>query len=510
MSGNEMPLRRGTVGTLALLVAVVSLSLSGCQLPFGPQLTVSGIVYGEQVAARQAGKSEPIPLRATITCNGASVSSSGDGAFSLSISQSSKYTCTATAPNYSTVTAQFSSKGGSFTLTFGPKRASACTSSASTASALTCSVLPPVTATLRGTVVDAATDKAMPDELVKCWNTALDGVPGDDTTRITAVTDHLGQYVFHDLPVNPYGCVAGTDQTLQTTTLEPGQITSLDIPVCASDCPHFTYHLGTVVHRLTAYLIFWLPDGYAFEPSGSSSNSRFQHLIEQYFQDVGGTPFYNILSQYYDDVGGPVRNVVTLGGSYVDTTSYPAAGTTRDPLLDSDITGEIDHVISLKQGAWHVDPDHIYFIFTGYNVQECAGSSASDGCTFSHHRETDFCAYHSYSASKVIYAYLPVVDGCLDLPTAQSPNHDPIADAVISTVSHEQFEAVSDPAMDGWYDSTTNEGELADKCLRVYGTIGDDGGNVTLANNHRYIVQEEWSLRDQGCALSLASASGGA
>ena len=49
--------------------------------------------------------------------------------------------------------------------------------------------------------------------------------------------------------------------------------------------------------------------------------------MEQYINDVGGTSFYNVLSQYYDDQGGPVRNVVTLGGSYVDTENYPRAGT---------------------------------------------------------------------------------------------------------------------------------------------------------------------------------------
>ncbi len=62
-----MPQRRRLQVTVALLavVAVLVLSLSGCQLPFGPQVKVSGTVYGEQVAARQAGKSVPLPLQAT-------------------------------------------------------------------------------------------------------------------------------------------------------------------------------------------------------------------------------------------------------------------------------------------------------------------------------------------------------------------------------------------------------------------------------------------------------------
>ena len=43
---------------------------------------------------------------------------------------------------------------------------------------------------------------------------------------------------------------------------------------------------------------------------------------------------------------------------------------------------------------------------------------------------------------------------------------------------------------------------MGDKCVTNYGPLGSDGGNVTLANGHRYIVQEEWSLHDQDCVLS--------
>lgn len=498
-----MPQRHDRRVSLALLVAVMALALAGCQLPFGPQVKVSGTVYGEQLAARQAGKSVPVPLQgATITCNGGTGQSGSEGAFSFSVSQSSAYNCTATAPNYSSVSASFSSKGGAISLTFGPKQAAKCATDAATG-ALTCGVLPPATATLRGTVTDTATDQALPHVKVQCWNSAMDVTASDESSRVSATTDSMGNYVFHNLAVDPWGCVAGTDQTLQTTTLKPGAATTLDIAACTSGCPNFKFHQGAVIHRLTAYLLFWLPNGYVFEPTGNSS--RFEHLMEQYFQDVGGTPFYNILTQYYDNQGGPVRNVVTLGGSFVDTQPYPKAATASDPLLDGDIVHEIDRVLDAKNGAWVTDDEHMVFIFTGLNVQECSGQTANDGCTFTHNAEADFCAYHSNSFfNNLIYAYIPVVDGCLDTPTFQTPNHDQIADAIISIVSHEQFEAVSNPTLGGWFDGTGFEGEMADKCVRDYGPIADADGNVTLANGHHYLVQEEWSLRDQTCVLSLS------
>jgi hypothetical protein len=493
--------RRRSLQASAVLVVMVAIALSGCQIPFGPQAHVHGTVYGEEISARESGKSVPIPLRATITCNGTSASSDSNGTYSLAVPESSDYTCTATAPKYSSVTAHFA-EGNAFTLNFGPKSADQCAANNANTT-LTCDVLPPARATLRGTVTNASTDKAIPRVEVQCWNAASDFNTNGGSPLVSAITDEMGNYALHNLPVDPFACVADTDQTLQYAVLKPGAETTLDLPVCASKCPTLGFHNGTVMHHLTVYLDFWLPSGYTFEPNGSSS--RFEQLMAQYFQDVGGTPFYNILTQYYDGPGGPVRNTVTYGGSYVDTRNYPHAGTQWDPLYDSDIRDEITHVIGVKP-TWTADSDHLFLVFTGYNVQECSGHEASDGCTFTHNNEGDFCAYHSLAPLRdAYYAYMPVVDGCLDLPSAQSPNHDTIADAIISIASHEQFETVSDPKLGGWFDYSTREGEIGDKCVGIYGSIGTDGGNVTLAHGHRYIVQEEWSLHDQECALSFTA-----
>ncbi len=462
---------------------------------------------GEQIAARLAGKSVPTPLRATVTCNGASTTADSKGAYSFSVPQASYYTCSATAPQYSRVSANLAGDANAFTLSFGPKLVDSCDHGAS-ANVLTCGVIPPATAILRGTVTNAANDEALTYVEVQCWNSATD-VLSDKPVLFTTNTDDLGNYVLRNLPAGPYSCVANTDQTVQMTTLAPGKTTTLDLPACERGCTPFRYHSGDVVSRLTAYLVFWLPPGYTFEPNGSSS--RYEQLMEQYFQDVGGTSFYNILTQYYDALGGPIQNVVTLGGSYVDTHPYPQAGTASRPLMDTDIKDEINRVVDLKNGAWTEDTNHVVFLFTGYNVQECSGSTSEDGCTFTHNVESDFCAYHSDAPyvperplAHLVYAYIPDIGDCQYLPTTLSPNHDYGADAIISIVSHEQFEAVSDPTLQGWYDGLTYEGEMADKCVTTYGPLGGDGGNVTLAHGHRYIVQEEWSLHDQDCVLSYA------
>lgn len=506
-----MPHRRGRRVLSALLITIVAvLALGGCLASCGSQVTVSGKVFGELIAARQVGKSVPIPLRATITCNSTSTTSNDKGEYSFSVPKASFYTCKATAPKYSTVTANLFGEVSKFSLTFGPKLVDYCDHGAS-AGVLTCGVLPPATATLRGMVSDAANDQALKYVDVQCWNSARD-VLSDKPVLYTTTTNDLGNYVLRNLPAGPYNCVADTDQTVQMTTLAPGATVTMDLSACERDCSPFRYHTGEVIQHMRAYLIFWLPNGRTFEPNGSSS--RYEHLMEQYFQDVGGTPFYSILTQYYDTLRGPIHNEETLGGSYVDTQPYPQAGTVSHPLMDSDIVNEIDRVLDLKKGAWIADANHVVFLFTAYGVQECTGSTTDDGCTFRHNIENDFCAYHSTSfyapqrpLDNLIYAYIPDIEDCQGLPSVASPNHDVTADSIISIVSHEQFEAASDPTMQGWYDGTTYDGEMADKCVDVFGALGGDGGNVTLAHGHRYVVQEEWSLHDQTCVLSYAPVS---
>ena len=92
-----------------------------------------------------------------------------------------------------------------------------------------------------------------------------------------------------------------------------------------------------------------------------------------------------------------------------------------------------------------------------------------------------------------------VLNGCYNLNS--SPNNDPAADAEISTTSHEQMEAATDPLGDGWYGVNGLEDEIGDKCNQNYLQINADGSNVNW-NGNPYIVQSEWDNAITDCALS--------
>ncbi len=265
---------------------------------------------------------------------------------------------------------------------------------------------------------------------------------------------------------------------------------------------NMTYHGGSVMLSVAAYAIYWGPGTHVIP-------TTYQSLIDRWFGDLGGTTLYNIVTQYYE--GSPptyLQNVATFGGAWVDTVNpYPHAGTGTDPLLDSDIQAEVERAI-VANGWPNGGLNAVFFVFTAKGVESCA--DAVD-CTIGTAHPV-YCAYHSgffSGASDVIlYANMPYAGTwnfgypytCGNV--SPSPNNNPDADEEISIVSHEQFEAVTDPIGDAWYDGTGNE--IGDKCAYNFGSVSANGSNVTL-NGDPYIVQQEWSNAAGGCALAYGS-----
>jgi len=496
---------RGFAHAGVLLVVVCGV-LSGCGL-FQTNVQISGSVYGEDITAKKAGKTQYVPLHAMVTCNGTSTETAGDGTYSLSFDASNSFSCTiAASPKYTARTVSL--KRGTlqaFHLDFRSAEKSPCGVGAPRAD-VSCAPLALQPGTLRGTVVSA--DKGTPKSgvNVQCWSMndqpASAGLAAPNPSpSLTATTNDDGLFVFRSVAAGPYGCVTEQGRELQRTSVGPAATTMANLQVCEAHCPSFGYSNGPVMHTYTAYVIFWLPPGKHYEPQGS--DTRFEQLVQGYFQDISGSDFYNVVTQYWDFTHGPMQNSVTLGGTYLDTQPYPHKGTESDPLRDDDVREAITR--AMQATGWTASPNVGFFVITGFGINECG---SSDACTFSRNGEA-FCAYHSRVGARetpTIYSYIPVVRGCDFLPTYSrhpSPHGDRLADAVLSSISHEHFESATDPFGDGWYASHSHDGEMADLCVDQFGTVAADGGNVTLGNGHRYILQSEWSLTDRACVLGL-------
>ena len=252
---------------------------------------------------------------------------------------------------------------------------------------------------------------------------------------------------------------------------------------------------GPVMHTLTLYLDYWLPAGH-FE-TDAAGDTAYRNLIQRFAGDLQGTEYYGLMTQY-NDGGGAIQNSVTIGGTQLYTGAYPHAGTQADPLTFNDITNEVKRAAT--DNGWTQDDNHMFVVFTGSGVQSC--KSGPTDCSFN-----AYCAFHNFftdGTKPTIFANMPLatsLGGCT--PAGPFPNGDTTADTEINVLSHEIFEAVTDPHLNGtWTDTNGGSGEIGDKCNLNFAPRNDAGADVYL-HGHPYMVQQEWSNAVHTCAIDL-------
>jgi hypothetical protein len=210
-------------------------------------------------------------------------------------------------------------------------------------------------------------------------------------------------------------------------------------------------------------------------------------ILEDLVQAIGGSRYYNINTTYFDRAGHHVTNAVYYGGSVTDAYSH---GKT---LSDTDVLDVVDGAIAA--GKLPDDPDAVYFVLASADVNESSGFC------------TQYCAWHWNDAADRKIGFVGDADRCpsaCEAQTASSPNGDPGADAMASSLSHELEEAATDPLGNAWYDRRGEEN--ADKCAWTYGTTYR-AANGSFANMHLgsrdYLIQQNWLNVGAGkCVLS--------
>lgn len=473
---------------------------------------VSGRVYGEDVAQREAGREVMAPLAGVaVSCGGSRAVTDASGFFSLTELRGRAYACALSSALYRTATASISPQfSGSYALDFGaPGQAGAGGSCVSTPTGQRCGALTLSPGAISGVAIDSDTRQTINSASVMCWDNSLAARLGpSDPARYSGVAGATGQYLLENLPVGPYVCVAGRQGALQSVVVRPGAVTSLDLATCEKNCSGVVFHQGDVMRALAIYVIYWVPAGAQLDQR--DGDARYRALVSQFLDDLGGSAFYGLLTQYWD-INGPVRNAVRLAGDYTDTRPYPTAASRSSPLNDKDIAAEVTSVASRQH--WAITPQRTAIaLFTAYGAQICADYQGQRSCSFPTASDVGFCAYHSYTTyssdatGNTPVHYLPYmlvanVSGCDTMPTfseGPAPYGAPAADAAIDSLSHELFETVTDPNLQGWFESA-DMSEIGDKCETSFGALGADGSTVTLAHGHGYALQREWSNSASAC-----------
>jgi hypothetical protein len=217
---------------------------------------------------------------------------------------------------------------------------------------------------------------------------------------------------------------------------------------------------------------------------------------EGFLQDLGRSDFIHITDQY---VGRHDDNRYTDGGhATVTFSSLP------HELTDSNMLAVVHAVASQTHQTGY---NHIYHVFLPPGTDECFDNTFTVCYSPDIPSTFFFCAYHGSvdfaDIGHVLYSVEPFqnVGGCNLAPG--SPNGQ-LVDGTANVLSHELFEALTDPDGDAWWNTASNAlfgNEIGDECSFIIflptGVFFDPP--VFNIGGKRYAVQSEYNNSSHAC-----------
>ncbi len=240
------------------------------------------------------------------------------------------------------------------------------------------------------------------------------------------------------------------------------------------------------------------------QPGGNCPIATCWGDPEGFLRDLGNSDFIHVIDQY---IGLTGANRYTVGFHAIVNYTPPVG-----PFTDS--LAAVVHAVAAKTGA--TGYGHIYHIFMPPGQDECYALSANYCYSPDNPATFAYCAYHNHvdfdDIGHVIYTVEPYqnVPGCQVQPG--TPNGT-LVDSTDDTLSHETFETITDPDLDGWRNGFAYPiaddipfdlagAEIADECEFFVTLEGQGYGNVPtfLVGAHRHSVQLIYSNRQHACS----------
>ena len=248
-----------------------------------------------------------------------------------------------------------------------------------------------------------------------------------------------------------------------------------------------SYHGGAVFSTPTVYLI-WYGD---WNQSNGTDDANGQKIVTDFFQSLGGSPYFKINATYTGS-SNAISGNVTYGGAST-MTGYPYGVA----LSDANIQQIVGSAIGSGLGPAGGDTNGIYFVLTSSDVNESSGFC------------TQYCGWHTHgtiSGRDIKYAFVGNAARCITSCAAQStsPNGNAGVDGMISVCAHECEEATTDADLNAWYNRRGSEN--GDLCAWTFGSTYQVG-NGSYANmklgTRDYLIQRNVKIQSNGqfCVL---------
>jgi len=226
-----------------------------------------------------------------------------------------------------------------------------------------------------------------------------------------------------------------------------------------------TYHGGPVLGAVQVVPIYWG----AFWANGDGSQLATE--LDAFFDFILTTSLMDLLGEY-----STTTTMIGHGGrlsSVKVTASEPGDPTATGRQVS-------DEQIQQALQGWIVagtipatTANTLYFVYLPPDCVSMLGTDQS--CQV-------FCGYHNHSTNGVFYAVEPYI-------TCLGCSFGTILDSLTKVSSHELAEAVTDPALDAWFDPASGD-EIGDIC------------NSSTTHLGGYLVQDQWSNAQSACVIA--------
>jgi len=233
--------------------------------------------------------------------------------------------------------------------------------------------------------------------------------------------------------------------------------------------PSLTNHGGPVLGSVQVVPVYWGAK-WAADP-----NAQLATHLDGFFDFLVTSPYMDLLNEY---------STATTQIQHGQRLASARVADSEPGTLTGGVQEVTDAQIQAALQGWIADntvpaatASTLYFVFLPPDVVSVLGTKRS--CQ-------DYCGYHNH-IDGVYYAVIPFADcqGCV------FPGQ--ILDTLTEVSSHEFAEAVTDPALNAWWEDGQGD-EIGDLCNRQTTRLGG------------YLVQTEWSNAQNACAIASAPA----
>ena len=231
--------------------------------------------------------------------------------------------------------------------------------------------------------------------------------------------------------------------------------------------PLLSYHNGPVLTAAQVVTIFW---GAAW---AQPAQSGLIPQLNQFFDFILTSSLLDLMAEY--SVPGQTIGHGTRVGTVTITATEPGGGAGQ--VSDAQIQQALQ--IWIANGTVPpVTANTLYFVYLPPGVISTLGAIQS--CQA-------FCGYHNQISGNIFYAVEPFLTcaGC-------TFGNGQAFDSLTKVSSHELCEAITDPALNAWFDDATGN-ENGDICNSTQQQLGG------------YTIQLEWSNQSGTCRLQPAT-----